>query len=219
MTDETDVFSAALAAINKDIDEFCKTTKERLSELSITIKTLTDPINTRSSAAHTNQISGLYYDDIGAPYCSTDGSLIFFSGVARTSAAVCFGTACMLNIVVETTDGPSIYMAEVRAVILALEALWNEGHSKVHFFIDSQTVIDLINTIRDASDTSSMMTIKRQSDLTAEIIDTLDVRMKNFQVIRTTKVGSHSDRAGLAHYLNSRADYAATSCLREKYSN
>ena len=219
MTDQTDVFSAALAAIKQDIDDFCNVTKGRLAELSVTIKTLTEPINNRTAAAHTDPTIGLYFDDIGAPYCATDGSLIFFSGIPRSAASVCFGTGCTLNVCVETQDGPSIYMAEVRAVILGLEALWHAGHCKVHFFIDSQCVIDLINTIKVAGDSSSLMTIKRQSDLTAELIDILDARMRNFQVIKTTKVESHCERAGLAHYLNARADYAATSCLREKYAN
>ena len=64
------------------------------------------------------------------------------------------------------------------------------------------------------------MTIKRQAgDLTAEIVDTLDRLLRKFQVVKTSKVTSHCDRAGLFHYLNARVDFAVTSCLREKYAS
>ena len=165
-------------------------------------------------------MSSLYFDDEGVVFAATDGSLIFFSGIARTAAGVFLGVGNELNIVVETADGPSIFLAELRAVILALESLHFAGHNKIHLIVDSQVCLEVVKSVLEAKDSSSLMTIKRQSgDLTAEIVDTLDRMLSKFLLVKTSKVASHTDRAGLFHYLNSRADFAVTSCLRDKYAS
>ena len=148
-----------------------------------------------------------------------DGSLIFFAGTPRSAAACFFRIGSNLNIAIETDDGPSIYLAEVRALVLSLETLSFAGHSKVHLLIDSLPTIDLVNSVLEARDSASIMTIKRQSDITSELIDALDTLLKQFQLIQVSKVDSHCNRASLYNHLNSRADFAATSLLREKYAN
>ena len=208
-TDQIDVFAATINAIKQDIEDFCRATTERIDELAETITQLTDTANNRTAVQSNPATMSLYFDSVGAVFCACDGSLIFFSGIPGSAAGCFFGVANDLNLVVETDDGPSIFMAEIRAVIL---------NTKAHLILDSQVTLDLVNTVLHSRDSASILTIKRQSDLTAEIIDTLDRLLRKFQIVKTSKVRSHCDRAGLFHYLNARVDFAVTSCLREKYA-
>ena len=207
-------------AIKKDLENFSKAITKRLDELSETIQQLTESANNRTSDQANQVTMSLYYDAVGAVFCACDGSLIFFSGIPWSAAGCFFGVGNDLNLVVETDDGSSIFMAEIRAVILGLESLSFAGHNKAHLILDSQVTLEVVNTILNARDSASLMTIKRQGgDLTAEIIDTLDRLLRKFQIVKTSKVRSHCDQASLFHYLNARVDFAVTSCLREKYAS
>ena len=215
----TDIFKASIEALKNDLNEFVKNTTERIDEIAQTIQTLTSQTNNQVTMIDHNT-NNVYFDtSTGSPYLACDGSLIFFAGTPRSSASCFFRIGSSLNIAVETNDGASIYIAEVRAVVLSLETLSMEGHSKVHLLIDSAPTIDLVNAILEARDSASLMSVKRQTDLSGELISTLDTLLRQFQLVQVSKVSSHSDRAGLYHHLNSRADFAATSLLRDKYTN
>ena len=155
-TDQIDVFSAAISAIKQDIEDFCKTTTHRIDELAETISQLTSTTNNQTTAQSNSTTMSLYFDSVGAVFCACDGSLIFFSGIPRSAAGCFFGVGSDLNIVVETDDGASIYIAETRAVILGLETLAFAGHTKAHLILDSQVTIDLINTVLHSRDSASI---------------------------------------------------------------
>ena len=214
-----DLFNSAIKALKDELEEFTKKLYDRLDEITETIVTLNSQQNLITDPTNPSNL-GLYYDDTGCTYCATDGSLIFFDGIPRSACGAFFAVSSPLNIVTETFDGASIFCAEIRAVILALETLTFAGYNKVHLVIDSQTCIDLVQTVHDATDEQSIATIIRHNELTADLIRTLDQLLRKFTTIKLSKITSHEDdRFTLHHYLNSRVDFAVTSILREKYAN
>ena len=160
-SEQLNVFTAALSAIKSDLESCSLSINNRLDELADTIRQLTEPETAPNQSNQTAAMSSLYFDDNGAVFAATYGSLIFFSGIARSAAGVFFGVGNELNLVVETADGPSIFLAEMRAVILALESLHFAGHNKVHLIVDSQVCLEVVNSVLEANDSSSLMTIKR----------------------------------------------------------
>ena len=73
----------------------------------------------------------------------------------------------------ETHDGASIFVAEIRGIILCLESLHFAGHVIAHLVLDSQVAHDVLVAIRDAPDGPSLDMITRHSDLTGELIRAL----------------------------------------------
>ena len=119
----------------------------------------------------------------------------------------------------ETLDGASIFVAEIRGIIMCLESLHFTGHVRAHLVLDSQVAHDVLVAVRDAPDNPSLDLITRHSDLTSELIRTLKDLLNHFTRVNTTKVRSHTTRPSLMFWMNSQADFLATSLLRDKYGN
>ena len=102
---------------------------------------------------------------------------------------------------------------------MTLESLHFAGHVRAHLVLDSQVAHDVLVSIRYAPDNPSLDLITRYSDLTGELIRTLKDLLNHFTKVNTTKVFSHTTRPSLMFWMNSQADFLATSLLRDKYGN
>ena len=206
-------------SLRSEVEDFKNSITQKLDELQQTLTTIqSQQSNNPTSQNHSTNMA-ITFDSDGAVIASCDGSLQFYGGVPRTSCAMFCGLGSPLNSAMETLDGPSIFVAEIRGIIMTLENLHFAGHNKAHLVLDSQVAHDVLIAIRDAPDNPSLDLVARYSDLTGELIRSLKDLLGKFSKVNTTKVLSHTARPSLMYWMNAQADFLCTSLLRDKYSH